>query len=219
MFERLAREIHAISMHHTHMHMQGGQLTAVKVQKPERGGTSPTASPHRDAARMIKPKGLSGSKFMEHKSHTVSQKHAHASKQPVFKRVADEKVTRGISEDHATADKTLYGDIDGTACSFIDSSFFSFFSDVPLDSPFFRLALDCYTGLSCSLLARADKIAAAIRQVERKFNVSSVLSIAQRRGNDFSDLGGHLRNPKGTSVTSSRKNSGTYYCINPFFNL
>ena len=68
---------------------------------------------------------------------------------------------------------------------FIDNNFGNSYDS---DS-FYSLVLDCYSGLSSSLLKVAEKIAVAIRKIEIENNMKySILDLSQRKGDDFKDL-------------------------------
>ena len=72
---------------------------------------------------------------------------------------------------------------------FIDNNFGNSYDS---DS-FYSLVLDCYSGLSSSLLKVAEKIAVAIRKIEIENNMKySILDLSQRKGDDFKDLLGSL---------------------------
>ena len=80
------------------------------------------------------------------------------------------------------------------------------------DSDFLHsLVLDCYSGLSSSLLKVADKIAIAIRKIEIENNVKySTLDLSQRKGDDFRDLLGFLFIPSPTQKNDIKLKSGIF---------
>jgi Leucine-rich repeat (LRR) protein len=59
----------------------------------------------------------------------------------------------------------------------------------PTTSTIYDIAFECYYGLGVSLLYRVEKLAAAIRNLERRgFLPLSLLNVAHRQGDDFKDL-------------------------------
>ena len=230
MFERVAREIHAIAMHRKYSHVQAVFLAKENEFRPVVKKTPPTSAVSPEREKKVKKFGMqieSGFMNKKDKKDKKDKKGDRERSSSPDKGNKGDKGNESYSVEDADSDaeeepqsiivekidKRVYFNSETKECSFVESSFFSLWNASLHDTEFFRGALRCYAGLATSLLRRADKISLAVRSVEKKHKLKhSMLNLCQRLGDDFADLCGHLLETDGPPpLVNAKQETGDIY--------
>ena len=195
MFERIAKEIHSIAVFRKYKHVQAGFIAAEEELRPTKKKIPPILSPPVSPERKNKKFGVVV------KETKLKKKGEIEGVDKIWKSEESDEEDEVVVEVEAIGceiieKKNNYLNNDSKECSFVESSFFSLWNNNLHDTEFFKISIDCYTGLSSTLLKRSNKLAVAIRIIEIKYNIKfSLLDVAQRHEDDFYDLLGSSIEP------------------------